>query len=492
MTDDKRKNKIGIKWHIFLYMLFFTAVIILLLWLGQVVFLDRIYKQVKTNEIKDAASKISDDIGKSNVGETIDEIAQNEICISVYQMKSNTNGIELYYNHANRYCVIHDITADSILSFYNNTKNAGGKYMERFFFDSSRRDFFGIEGDFFKNEQKSPEKDLPENIIYSVISTDDNGNEIFILLNSVISPLTATVNTLNTILIAVSMLLIVLSLILSFVISHRITKPINKLTKSATDFAKGNYNADFSSNSYKEVNELSDALNYAQSELSKTDTLRKELIANISHDLRTPLTMISGYSEMMRDIPGENSPENAQIIVDEANRLSTLVNDLLDISKLESGVGEYNPQPTEFTKAVQKTLNRFAKLCASDGYDIEFIYDRELSINYDENRIMQVVYNLVSNAITHTGEDKSVKIRQIVANGYVRIEVTDTGEGIPKDKLPYIWDRYYKVDKVHQRSHIGTGLGLSIVKGIIESAKGRYGVISTMNTGSTFWFELPL
>ena len=110
----------------------------------------------------------------------------------------------------------------------------------------------------------------------------------------------------------------------------------------------------------------------------------------------------------------------------------------------------------------------------------------------DRLKISQVIYNLVNNAINYTGDEKIVYVRQIAEGGTVRVEVTDTGEGIPEDKLPYIWDRYYKVDKTHRRAQVGTGLGLSIVKKILEMHNGRYGVMSRLGEGSTFWFELPV
>lgn len=228
-------------------------------------------------------------------------------------------------------------------------------------------------------------------------------------------------------------------------------------------------------------------MNYAATELSKTEALRRDLIANVSHDLRTPLTMITGYSEVIRDLPGENTPENIQIIIDEATRLTTLVNDMLDISKLQSGTQPFNRTNFNLTESIRTILQRYSKLT---DYDITFSADQDVMVNADELKISQVVYNLVNNAITYTGNDKVVAIRQLMNGSKVRIEVRDTGEGIPQDKLNDIWDRYYKVDKAHKRAQIGTGLGLSIVKTILDMHGGAYGVQSRENCGSVFWFEL--
>lgn len=200
--------------------------------------------------------------------------------------------------------------------------------------------------------------------------------------------------------------------------------------------------------------------------------------------------MITGYGEVMRDLPGENTPENIQIIIDEATRLSTLVNDLLDLSKLQSGALQAQKQVFNLTDSVRAILERYSKLVEQEGFDITFESKEEVFINADELRISQVIYNLVNNAVNHAGEDKTVIITQTVRDKLVRIEVTDHGEGIPADKLPYIWERYYKVDREHKRGVIGSGLGLSIVKSILDAHKAHYGVRSTQGKGSTFWFEI--
>jgi len=200
--------------------------------------------------------------------------------------------------------------------------------------------------------------------------------------------------------------------------------------------------------------------------------------------------MIQGYGEVMRDIPGENTPENVQIVIDEANRLTTLVNDVLDIASFQNGQQKFVSAPFCLTEAIRQSLNRYNKLVERNGYHLELTADQEIWVDSDEGRIIQVLCNLINNAMTYTGPDKSVFIRQIVGQDIVRIEVTDTGEGIPQDKMQFIWERYYRGDKVHRRSAAGSGLGLSIVRHIIDMAGGRCGVRSTVGKGSTFWFEL--
>ena len=195
---------------------------------------------------------------------------------------------------------------------------------------------------------------------------------------------------------------------------------------------------------------------------------------------------------MRHDFPDEITPDQTQAIMDETQGLKTLVDDVLDISKLESGMQGLSPIRYNITESVNATTRRIAELVKKDGYCISFTYDKEVFICADETRVTQVLYNLLINAINYTGKDKIIKVRQTVSNGNVKIEVTDTGEGISSENLPYIWDRYYKVDKKHKRAIMGTGLGLSIVKKVMELHGGDYGVESQVGEGSTFWFQMKI
>ena len=197
--------------------------------------------------------------------------------------------------------------------------------------------------------------------------------------------------------------------------------------------------------------------------------------------------MIKGYGEVMRDLPGENTPENVQIIIDEAGRLNDLVNDLLDLSRLEAGVIRLEKERFNLTESIRAILTRYDKLA---DYRFPFTAEEEVYVLADKLKISQVVYNLVNNAVNYAGEDKTVSLRQETAGERVRVLVSDTGEGIPADKLQDIWERYYKVDREHRRTQVGTGLGLSIVKNVLDLHGGAYGVISEQGKGSTFWFEL--
>ncbi|MPM78332.1 Sensor histidine kinase ResE [bioreactor metagenome] len=194
----------------------------------------------------------------------------------------------------------------------------------------------------------------------------------------------------------------------------------------------------------------------------------------------------------MRDIPGENTPENVQVIIDEGRRLSDLVTDILDISKLQATVSQLNLSKLSLTKKIEAVLTRYNKLKEQDGYTIEFIKSEEVFVMADEIKLLQVIYNLINNAINYTGPDKKVVIKQTIKDNKVKIEIIDTGEGIEKENIPLIWDRYFKVEKNHKRAKVGTGLGLSIVKNILELHNASFGVESKVGKGSDFWFEMEV
>jgi signal transduction histidine kinase len=305
-------------------------------------------------------------------------------------------------------------------------------------------------------------------------------------------PLELTVFTLRVQFNWIAAIMTVLALVMVLLLYRKISRPLIQMNEAAKQLAQGKYDASFMGEGFLETKELAQTLNYASEELSKSDRLQKDLIANISHDLRTPLTMIRGYTEMMRDIPNENTPENLQLVIDETDRLSALVTDLLDLSKIQSGARMPAYELFDLNAATDEVMQRYEAFTKHQGYTISVVKAGEARVYADRVMILQVLYNLINNAINYTGEDKTVRVEQTVAGGRVRVSVTDTGDGIPQEEVPYIWERYYKVDKVHKRAMVGTGLGLSIVRQILDVHGAAYGVQSTIGKGSTFWFELPI
>ncbi len=297
-----------------------------------------------------------------------------------------------------------------------------------------------------------------------------------------------------------AVLLSVFVFILAFAVSSAVAgwlvNPLTELTAKARRLAGGDFDVDFHGNDYgRELVELADSLNYARDELSKTDRMQKELIANVSHDFKTPLTMIKGYASMIMEISGdipEKRNKHAQVIVDEADRLASLVSDLLDLSKIRAGLTQLEEKEVDMSRFVKEILERFHYLQDAQGYTFEVEIEEDLSTIGDERKLGQALYNLISNAVNYTGEDKRVFVSlKREGEGFFRFTVRDTGAGIPKEELADIWERYYRSSQMHKRPVKGTGLGLSIVKSILEWHGFAFGVDSEVGKGSAFYVIFP-
>lgn len=465
----------------------FTALMLLLLWLFQVVFLESFYKTIRVYDVKTSAAMVAANIDSADLDILMGNYARdNNVSIVVSDMQGNA----LHAASFGPDDIVRSLSARGIANLAAQAQANGGTYLMRF----NARQFApedlnrGNFGDWIPQ----PGRGQMESIFFAKVVTNSGAQQLAVIISADISPVNATVSAIRVQLMIVTAIMLVLALLLALLISRRISRPIVKINASAKQLAKGNYDADFTSGGYREVAELGKTLGYAAGELAKTDNLRRELIANVSHDLRTPLTMITGYSEVMRDLPGENTQENVQIVIDEAKRLTSLVNDMLDLSKLQSGADTLKPAPFNLTAGIRTILARFAKLTGQEGYAIRFEDGSDVWVRADELKISQVVYNLMNNAIAFTGADKTVVVRQLVQGGKVRVEVADTGAGIPADKINDIWDRYYKAQSTGGSASPGSGIGLSIVKAILTLHGAPFGVQSSEGNGSVFWFELPV
>lgn len=298
--------------------------------------------------------------------------------------------------------------------------------------------------------------------------------------------------------ILVAVFMSILAFAVSSAVSGWLSRPIAEMTEKAKLLAQGDFGVDFHGADYgQEMVELAESLNFARDELSKTDRMQKELVANVSHDFKTPLTMIKAYASMIIEISG-NNPEkrnkHAQVIVDEADRLASLVNDVLDISKVRAGLETFEPKTFDISAYLQEVLDRFSYLKEKQyGYQIQTEIEDGLITCVDQIKIGQVLYNLIGNAVNYTGEDKKVFVKlKKETDGVFRFSVTDTGDGIKEEELGEIWERYYRSTETHKRPVKSTGLGLSIVKAVLEFHRLQFGVESEVGKGSTFYVLFPI
>lgn len=337
-----------------------------------------------------------------------------------------------------------------------------------------------------------------EGVILATYAEKEGKTVAYLFIFGYTEPIGTTLSIINALSLICSNVVLVGACIISIMISSHIANPLVKISKNAAKLITGDFHMEIKKTEYDEIATLTKNLNAASEEINKTETLRKDLMANVSHDLRTPLTMIKAYAEMIRDLSG-NNPEkrekHLQVIIDETDRLTLLVNDILNLSKLESGVMPIELSEFDFSEDLKGIISRFSLLDDMKDYQVKLEAEEGILINADQQKIEQVVYNLVNNAINYIGEDKLVTVRLYRKNPSVaRFEVADRGLGIPAEKLPYIWDRYYKIDRSenYKRSIKGTGLGLSIVKGILNSHGFLFGCDSELGHGSVFWFEFEI
>jgi len=527
-------NNIKLKWKIFAFLLGFSVLLLVVLWLFQTVLLDAFYKKIKVTEIRRNAAVITNSIESENIEKIIADISDNNnITVNI----TDLNGRNLMGSTAripgqdnrrrfeeNAALVTKAIDSGGEIYEYitpsaetwprNNTEtdrpagrqqNPPAETRPRNNTETDRtagrqqnppaanRPRNNTEPDRTGNVRTMPVRWQPvQSLIYVKMANNTKGEQYAVIIRAVISPVNATVTTLRYQLYYISGIILFFSVILAFIIAKRVSKPIEEISRSAIALADGNYDTRFTGKGFYEIAALSDTLNTAAVELSRVESLRRELLANVSHDLRTPLSLIYSYAEMMRDFPGEIKPEQTQTIMDEARRLTTLVNDILDISKLENEMEQLNVSRYNLTQNILETAQTTEKLLKKEGFEITFSHDGDVYVDADKVKIERAFYNLLVNAINYSGESKKISVQQTVVDNRVRISVIDYGEGIAGADLPFIWDRYFKSGKSHKRAVTGSGLGLSIVKKIIDIHGGRYGVVSETGKGSTFWFELGI
>lgn len=234
-----------------------------------------------------------------------------------------------------------------------------------------------------------------------------------------------------------------------------------------------------------------------KTEETKLEKLKSDFIANVSHELRTPIAMLQGYSEAIIDgvvTTEEERTDMIRIIYDESQRMSRLVTDLLDLARMESGHMSLYKDNVPLVSVIERMTHKFDQTAKENHVHLLFETDfsEDALIPIDEDRIEQVLTNLIDNAIRHTPAEGSVTVSITNEQKFAKVQVSDTGQGIPQDDLPYVFERFYKADKARTRSKGGTGLGLAITKNIVEAHNGTISVDSVEQQGTIFTFYLPL
>ncbi|MEG0022019.1 MAG: HAMP domain-containing sensor histidine kinase [Bacilli bacterium] len=448
-----KKNSLKVK--IWLYLAIFSIVILAFLWFFQIIFLDKFYERTKVKELNNTMNLITESYNTNTLFSNVDNYAQEKgICIQV---------------------VINNTIAYDSSSFNKGCIPQDDYYRDLFINSIEDRQTYKIINKKFNNE-----------VLIKAIKLNTN---TYAFLSSSLQPLDNAVDILQHQLIIVTFIVLFLSFIIGYFISKKISNPILKINEQAKLMATDEYQKIELKEDISELNELVKTLNDTYIELSKTENLRRELLANVGHDLKTPLTMIKAYAEMVRDLTykvPEKREANLNVIIEESDRLNMLVNDIVLLSTIKSDTTELNITDFNLVDLTSSIIKRFGIM------NVNFIFKEKgtMMVKADILRIEQVIYNLITNAINYTGADHNVTIEFEELEKTIKVSIIDTGKGIEEEELKLIWKKYYKVDKQYRREKTGSGIGLSIVEGILLKHNFKYGVVSKKNKGTTFWFEI--
>lgn len=469
--DTQRIDPSSIKTTTMLSFVVFGIILIIILWSITSFFINKYYASARTKEAIDVATNIEEQLRMSPEGfenYAVQAAGSNGIYIRL----DTPAGDKLVYDGTNG--ITDDVFNQDAKEIYTDLLNSPNKPVSRV--------------------KKDSQASTNSRLVYASLISNWTGISKLCIITP-LYPDHATINIIRNMLLYISLVVLVIAVGLAFYLSNRLANPITNITKSAQELSNGNYNVKFNGANFTETKELAKALNKASYEMEKTDFYQREIIANVSHDLKTPLTMIRGYAEKVIDITGDNPEKrnhDLNIIVSETERLNNLVTDMMTVSNLQSNKIELHKEQFDIVDAAQEVFESFVILNSSEDFSISFHPCKPALVTGDKAKIMQVMTNFVSNAVKYSGDNKFVDIRLKRVGRKVAFHCIDHGVGIPSDELSHVWDRYYRTSANHERDIEGSGLGLSIVKGILTLHNASYGVNSEEGKGSDFWFELDI
>ena len=471
----KLRSKIdhnSIKFKTWLYFILFAGFLMILLWVLQVLFLNNFYDVMKDEQTQRVAKTIQLDYQQKNSTKFLKSVESISNSNDMFIYVVSYDGKTMYFKPSG------DATS---AQYYSDQIKAVNEAMIK---NNNESAYLRI---------KNPD-DSKDVLAYGSVLTAKGKSPMLVYIFSPLWPVSSTIDILTNQLVYVTFISLLVACLISFYLSIRITRPIRTITRSAERLGQGEYGIVFRGGHYTEINNLADTLTQASIDLEKSDMLQKDLIANVSHDLRTPLTMIKSYAEMIRDLSGDNPEkrdQHLQVIIDETDRLNSLVGDLLSISRMQSGKMVLERSNFNLTQAAESISNTYKIMEIEEGYKLNFNGKVNFIVNGDEEKIKQVISNLFTNAIKFAGKDKTVNVTLKRHGKYVLCKIEDHGVGIAKEEQDHVWERYYRASSNMARPAEGSGLGLSIVKEILTLHKADFGVDSTEGKGTTFWFELP-
>ena len=381
---------------------------------------------------------------------------------------------------------------------------------------------------YFLNQAQKESRTLDSTDVYQINQSWDPWNQSYyvdmwgslddgsqFLLRSPVESMRESASISNRFLLYIGSVLIVVSILLIWYFSKRITDPIRELARLSDRMADLDFDAKYTSGGSNEIGELGENFNRMSEKLESTiselkkannslqkdieqkdklEKMRNEFLGNVSHELKTPIALIQGYAEGLKEGVNEDAESRefyCDVIMDEASKMNQMVKNLLTLNQLEFGDEDIVFERFNLTALVKGVLQSMEIMADQAGAKIMLHTEEDIYAWADEFKVEQVVRNYVSNACHHVSGDMVIEVKMVQKDGKVRVSVFNTGNPIPEADAPHIWDKFYKVDKAHTREYGGNGIGLSIVKAIMKSFNQEYGV-KNYDNGVEFWFELDV
>lgn len=476
---------------IFVGLLVFVLMLVFIVNTG---FLGRYYMSHKQKDLIEMYEGMSEAVNNGNLG---NEAVQKKLVAELEKTNIDV-------------CAM-DISDDGKVVF-TNVKEEGFLYkqMLRIFFlkDDDQEKILKHSDDYVVRKIQDPQSGTDYLEMWGYLS-----DSVFVTMRSPLDSIRESANLANQFLIYLGIFGMFFGGILVWIFSRRITKPVLELARLSEDMANLNFDAKYTSGGKNEIgvlgenfNKMSDQLEKTISELKtannqlqqdieqkeKLENMRNEFLGNVSHELKTPIALIQGYAEGLKEGINDD-PESTEfycdVIIDEAGKMNRMVKNLLTLNQLEFGTDEVEFERFDIVKLVKGVIASCDILIQQVNANVDFIADETAYVWADEFKTEQVVRNYFTNAIHHVGNEKRIEVKIVSMDGKVCVSVFNSGKPIPEEDVPKLWDKFYKVDKAHTREYGGNGIGLSIVKAIMESFHQGYGV-KNYDNGVEFWFEL--
>ena len=496
---EVKNREMPLHFTLLCYFLLFGLLILVVLWIFQSFFLESFYTSTKKNAAEKSAKIIAESLeNNQNPLATIENVASyNSLCVQVYDTSTAFFQKRYECNYASP-SVSLNIEAHKVYSYYSCASDNNGSCLE-IIGENERQD--GLFEDYQKNTAtndtaskfnwKRKLSGTAKIMTYGKILSLEDGTECFVIVSSVITPINNTIEIIKDQIFVISIVFFVLAVAISLYASQRIAKPISLTTKAAKELAKKNYDVEFDSKGYLEVQELNDTLNFAKKELAANERLQRELIANISHDLRTPLTNISGTAALLMDneLPENKRRQMYTSVYDDAQWLINLVENLLSITRMEGGSRIENTQPELLDDVFREAVSHADRKLGEHKLSVQ-LGDELLMAYMDARLIVQIIINLLNNAVKYTPPGSHICLSAAARADRVIISVSDDGNGIADDVKNKIFDMFYTSGKASSDARRGLGLGLALCKSIVEAHGGSISVLDNVPHGAVFTFDL--